>query len=63
VLDSASALAPLAKRLKFRWEFWDTSGTYVAIEKTKAPGYRGLLERMNGLEPSTFCMASRRSTN
>jgi hypothetical protein len=26
-------------------------------------GVPGLQERMKGLEPSTFCMASRRSTN
>jgi hypothetical protein len=27
------------------------------------PGTEPVEERMNGLEPSTFCMASRRSTN
>ena len=31
-------------------------------EETKAPHLRGFLKRMKGLEPSTFCMASRRSS-
>ena len=26
--------------------------------KQKSPDFRGFLERMKGLEPSTFCMAS-----
>ena len=30
--------------------------------KTKTPDLRGFLKRMKGLEPSTFCMASRRSS-
>jgi hypothetical protein len=38
----------------------DTSGTHVAFEATKRPLFRGLLERMKGLEPSTFCMARTR---
>ena len=29
----------------------------------KTTDIRGFLKRMKGLEPSTFCMASRRSTN
>jgi hypothetical protein len=34
-----------------------------ATELDKSPGNRGfLLERMMGLEPTTFCMASRRSS-
>ena len=41
----------------------DTSGTHGATEKTKTPDFRGFWKRMKGLEPSTFCMASRRSTN
>jgi hypothetical protein len=35
----------------------DTSGTHLSTEKTKTPHLRGVLKRMNGLEPSTFCMA------
>jgi hypothetical protein len=31
-------------------------------EPTKNPAYRLSLERMMGLEPTTFCMASRRSS-
>ena len=32
-------------------------------ETTKAPSYQGFREeRLKGLEPSTFCMASRRSS-
>jgi hypothetical protein len=33
------------------------------VERQKGPGLRGLCEeRMMGLEPTTFCMASRRSS-
>ena len=31
-------------------------------ETTELPCLQGFLERMKGLEPSTFCMASRRSS-
>jgi hypothetical protein len=32
------------------------------ICQTKTPDLRGFWKRMKGLEPSTFCMASRRSS-
>ena len=32
------------------------------IQQTKTPVLRGFWKRMKGLEPSTFCMASRRSS-
>ena len=53
-----------AKRQVFPANFRDTSGTHVATPgNTKAPISGAFLERMMGLEPTTFCMASRRSTN
>ena len=49
---------------------WDERGrtarwgsTSMPARTTKGPDYRGLFEeRMMGLEPTTFCMASRRSS-
>src|SRR5437773_1754673 len=38
--------------------YWDSSGTHVVSRATKTPDYRGCLERMMGLEPTTFRMAS-----
>src|ERR1700751_2952445 len=37
-------------------------GTRVSRKKTTPPAVRGLWKRMMGLEPPTFCMASRRSS-
>src|SRR5262249_55183840 len=40
-----------------------TFGTHLGLtysgEQTTTPDYLGFLERMMGLEPTTFCMASR----
>jgi hypothetical protein len=33
-----------------------------ALEQQKSPVTRAFVERMMGLEPTTFCMASRRSS-
>jgi hypothetical protein len=41
---------------------WDSSGTHVADSENKNPHLRGFWKRMMGLEPTTFCMASRRSS-
>jgi hypothetical protein len=39
------------------------TGAGAALRTTKAPRQQGFREeRMKGLEPSTFCMASRRSS-
>jgi hypothetical protein len=42
------------------------NGTHLGhtspIWKTKTPDLRGFWKRMMGLEPTTFCMASRRSS-
>ena len=39
---------------------WGTSGAWLNAEGGESGSAP---KRMNGLEPSTFCMASRRSTN
>jgi hypothetical protein len=38
---------------------WDTRRQFM---KQKPPIYGGFLKRLMGLEPTTFCMASRRSS-
>jgi hypothetical protein len=47
-------------RTQFRVQLWDSFGTRVAHSSNKNPDLRGLLERMMGLEPTTFCMANAR---
>jgi hypothetical protein len=45
-------------RRAFGVKSWDSSGTHVAYSQNKNPQFRGFLERMMGLEPTTFCMAN-----
>jgi hypothetical protein len=45
---------------KVESSLWGSSGTHVAYSQNKNPQFRGFLERMMGLEPTTFCMASAR---
>ncbi len=42
---------------RFGVKSWDSSGTHVVYSQNKNPQFRGCLERMMGLEPTTFCMA------
>jgi hypothetical protein len=63
--ESKETDAPALQRNLFRWRYRAVlpCGTRMLSPDNKKPAFAaGSLKRMKGLEPSTFCMASRRSS-